>query len=70
MSVLARGKIEGLIAEGQTIIIVDQYALKVDVWLKYHPGGQKAIQHMIGRDATDEVNAYAPIRPGMMGAAG
>jgi sphingolipid 8-(E)-desaturase len=27
----------------------------VDAWLKYHPGGPKAIFHMLGRDATDEV---------------
>jgi delta8-fatty-acid desaturase len=32
--------------------------LKVDAWLKYHPGGDKAIMHMVGRDATDEVTAY------------
>ena len=39
-------------------MIVDGNVLKVDAWLKYHPGGDKAIMHMIGRDATDEVNAY------------
>jgi delta8-fatty-acid desaturase len=49
--------VEGLIADGRTIIIVDQKVLKVDSWLKYHPGGDKAIMHMVGRDATDEVNA-------------
>lgn len=52
--------IEGLIAEGRNIIILDQYVLKVDAWMKYHPGGDKAIQHMVGRDATDEVNALVP----------
>ncbi|KAI9797892.1 MAG: hypothetical protein M1833_005092 [Piccolia ochrophora] len=55
--VFSRGQIEILIANQHTIIIVDQKVLKVDAWLKYHPGGQKAIQHMVGRDATDEVNA-------------
>ncbi|KAH8819609.1 fatty acid desaturase-domain-containing protein [Xylogone sp. PMI_703] len=55
LPVLSRRQIEGLIAEGRTIIIVDQNVLKVDPFLKYHPGGQKAVQHMIGRDATDEV---------------
>jgi delta8-fatty-acid desaturase len=55
---LSRRQVEGLIADGRAIIIVDQNVLKVDPWLKYHPGGDKAIMHMIGRDATDEVNAY------------
>ncbi|KAK0610504.1 putative fatty acid desaturase [Bombardia bombarda] len=54
--ILSRREIEGLIADGRSIIIVDQHVLKVDGWLKYHPGGDKAIQHMVGRDATDEVN--------------
>jgi hypothetical protein len=57
-AVLSRRQVEGLIADGKSIIIVDQRALKVDPWLKYHPGGAKAIMHMVGRDATDEVNGY------------
>ncbi|MCJ1282792.1 hypothetical protein MMC26_002118 [Xylographa opegraphella] len=55
--VLSRQDVGDLIARGQRIIIVDRNVLKVDAWLKYHPGGEKAIMHMIGRDATDEVNA-------------
>ncbi|KAL9121240.1 MAG: hypothetical protein Q9187_002205 [Circinaria calcarea] len=72
---MSRRKIEGLIAEGRAIIIVDGKVLKVylvtliktgrnltlgrqvDTWLRYYPGGDKAIMHMVGRDATDEVNA-------------
>ena len=57
-AILSRREIEGLIAQGRTIIIVDGKVMKVDAWLKYHPGGDKAIMHMVGRDATDEVNAY------------
>lgn len=56
-TILSRRQIEGLIADGRSIIIVDQKVLKVDAWMKYHPGGDKAIMHMVGRDATDEVNA-------------
>ena len=56
--VLSRRQVEGMIADGRTVIIVDNKVLKVDAWLKYHPGGDKAIMHMVGRDATDEVNAY------------
>lgn len=52
-----RRQVEDLIAQGKTIIIVDQKVLKVDSWLPFHPGGDKSIMHMVGRDATDEVNA-------------
>lgn len=58
--VFSRRQVEGMIANGSSIIIVDQMVLKVDAWLKYHPGGHKTILHMVGRDATDEVNMYLP----------
>lgn len=53
-----RREIEHMIAEGRTILIIENKVLRVDPWLKYHPGGDKAIMHMVGRDATDEINAY------------
>ncbi|KAF3906569.1 hypothetical protein ABW20_dc0108012 [Dactylellina cionopaga] len=53
----SRREIENLIAEGKKVVIVDDKVLKVDAWLKYHPGGDKAIMHMVGRDATLEVTA-------------
>ncbi|KAL8893096.1 MAG: hypothetical protein Q9215_000101 [Flavoplaca cf. flavocitrina] len=56
-AVLTRRQVEGMIADGKTIIILDGKVLKVDSWLKYHPGGDKSIMHVVGRDATDEVNA-------------
>lgn len=56
--VFTRPDIEALIADGRTIVILDGKVLKVDAWLRFHPGGDKAIMHMVGRDATDEVNAY------------
>jgi len=55
-TILSRREIEGLIAEGRSIIIVNQTVLKVDPFLRFHPGGEKAMSHMVGRDATDEVN--------------
>lgn len=54
--VLSRRQIEALIADGRAVMVVDGYVLKVDAWIRYHPGGDKAIMHMVGRDATDEVN--------------
>ena len=56
-AVLSRQQIETMIADGRMITIVDGNVLKLDTWSKYHPGGEKAIMHMVGRDATDEVNA-------------
>ncbi|CAG7996489.1 unnamed protein product [Penicillium olsonii] len=56
-NVFSRREIEGMIAEGKLIIIVDDRVLRIDGWIKYHPGGDMAIKHMIGKDATDEVNA-------------
>ncbi|KAL8813671.1 MAG: hypothetical protein Q9223_000292 [Gallowayella weberi] len=56
-AILSRRQVEGMIADGKKIIIVDGRVLKVDPWLKYHPGGDKSILHVVGRDATDEVNA-------------
>jgi hypothetical protein len=56
--ILSRREIEAQIANGRLIVIVDNKVLKVDAWLHYHPGGDKAIRHMVGRDATDEVTRY------------
>lgn len=56
--ILNRRQIESLIAAGHSIVIIDDKVLKVDSWLPFHPGGDKAIQHMVGRDATDEVHRF------------
>ncbi|KAL2218442.1 delta 6-fatty acid desaturase [Thermoascus aurantiacus ATCC 26904] len=56
-TVLSRRQIEGMIAEGRHIFIFENRVIKADAWMKFHPGGEKAIQHMVGRDATDEINA-------------
>lgn len=54
---MSRDEVEAMIANGRKIILVDNFVLKVDAWLKYHPGGEISILHMVGRDATDEVKA-------------
>ncbi|KAL4808851.1 fatty acid desaturase-domain-containing protein [Aspergillus unguis] len=56
-ALLSRRYIEGLIADGKHVFIFDDRVLKVDAWIKYHPGGDKSIKHMVGQDATDEINA-------------
>lgn len=41
-----------MIAEGRSILILNLYVLKLDAWLPFHPGGDRVILHMIGRDPT------------------
>ena len=54
--VYSRNEIEGLIAAGSIIVISRGRVLQLDAWLDHHPGGKLAIQHMVGRDATDEIS--------------
>lgn len=63
--ILSSCQIEALIANGQSIVIVDQKVLRVDTWLPYHPGGYKPIRHFIGKDATDEFMVYAIAHAGL-----
>lgn len=53
--ILSRRQVEGLIANKQSIVIFDNKVLRLDKWLERHPGGKLPIQHMVGRDATDEI---------------
>ncbi|KAK5995794.1 Delta 8-(E)-sphingolipid desaturase [Cladobotryum mycophilum] len=55
--IMSRDEVETTIADGRKLIILRQQVLRVDAWLRYHPGGQKALLHMVGRDATDEIEA-------------
>ncbi|KAK5937611.1 hypothetical protein PMZ80_010231 [Knufia obscura] len=55
--IFSRREIEGLIADGRKIIILDGQVIKADAWIPFHPGGDKAILHMVGRDGTDEIRA-------------
>ncbi|KAG5983891.1 hypothetical protein E4U55_006876 [Claviceps digitariae] len=55
--VMTRNEVKMLIASGCKIVIFRQFVLKVDPWLPFHPGGDKALLHMVGKDATDEIQA-------------
>lgn len=56
--IFTRREVENLIAEGHTIIIFQNDVLKVNNgWKDRHPGGRLVLDHMIGRDATDEIDA-------------
>ncbi|KAF4983842.1 hypothetical protein FZEAL_848 [Fusarium zealandicum] len=56
--ILSPRAVDGMIAEGSTIVIYEDMILKLDGWMERHPGGRLAVLHMVGRDATDEMKAY------------
>ena len=49
--------VDAMIANGDVIVIMEDYVLRLNSWLDKHPGGKLAILHMVGRDATDEITA-------------
>ncbi|KAF4813230.1 Delta 8-(E)-sphingolipid desaturase [Colletotrichum siamense] len=55
--VLFRKDVEALIAQGRKLFILDDLVIKADAWIPYHPGGDKSIFHIVGRDTTDKVTA-------------
>jgi hypothetical protein len=64
--VLSRRKIEGLIAEGKMVFIFERYVINAGAWIPYHPGGEKSMRHVIGRDATDEITVSVwPLTPSL-----
>lgn len=56
LRIFSRREIEALIAAGDSIVIYEHEVLRLNAWKDYHPGGSIVIQHMVGRDATDEIN--------------
>lgn len=50
-------EIRELVEQGHAIVISEGYVLKLDAWLNRHPGGAKVILHVVGRDATVELDA-------------
>ncbi|KAK3703065.1 hypothetical protein LTR37_014676 [Vermiconidia calcicola] len=56
--VFSRREIEARIVAGDTLIIVEDHVLRLHAWQDIHPGGRLVIQHMVGRDATDEVSIH------------
>ncbi|AMD21354.1 HER075Cp [Eremothecium sinecaudum] len=55
-SVLTRTEIKDRISKGEVLVIYNSLVLRLDKWIKYHPGGDKVIYHLVGKDATTEMN--------------
>ena len=48
--------VEARIAAGDTLVIYRGHVLHLNKWQDVHPGGRLVIQHMVGRDASDELS--------------
>jgi cytochrome b involved in lipid metabolism len=54
--IISPAEIKRRVAEGEPVVIYEGYVLHLGEWIDMHPGGRLAILHMVGRDATDEIN--------------
>lgn len=56
---LSRQDIAARILAGEHLIVFHDQLLRIPhSWLHAHPGGSLALLHFVGRDATDEIQAY------------
>jgi hypothetical protein len=55
--IMSRRNVEGLIAQGHTIVVFEKQVLKLDRWMEKHPGGKLPLLHMVGVDASSEIAA-------------
>ncbi|ORX90622.1 hypothetical protein K493DRAFT_317847, partial [Basidiobolus meristosporus CBS 931.73] len=53
-------EVRSRVKNGEILIVCDQRIYKLNKWIKHHPGGELAVRHMLGRDATDVVRAMHP----------
>ncbi|KAI5478641.1 delta8-fatty-acid desaturase [Pseudohyphozyma bogoriensis] len=59
LPVLSRADIASRIANGELLVIHAPLVYKIPpAWLKLHPGGDLSILHYVGRDASNEIEAY------------
>lgn len=46
------------ILKGNLLTVYGSSVLRLNSWASHHPGGELVLQHFVGRDATDEIDAY------------
>nr|ODN87959.1 delta8-fatty-acid desaturase [Cryptococcus depauperatus CBS 7841] len=56
--ILTRSRIASRISQGEQLILHRNKVINVTPWAPYHPGGALALSHFVGRDATNEIEAY------------
>jgi delta8-fatty-acid desaturase len=57
-TVFTREQVADRIILGQILFIYNQNLINATNWAAHHPGGALALLHFVGRDATDEIDAY------------
>jgi delta8-fatty-acid desaturase len=58
LPILTRDEVAQRITEGALLFIHRSRVINATAWAPIHPGGVLAILHFVGRDATDEFEAY------------
>ncbi|KAJ9122485.1 hypothetical protein QFC22_001913 [Naganishia vaughanmartiniae] len=56
--IISRSQLKQRIVTGECLVIYKNNVLNLTRWADKHPGGRLAILHFVGRDATDEMDAY------------
>jgi delta8-fatty-acid desaturase len=59
-SYLKRSIIDQRVAKGEILVIIHNKVYDLTRWIDKHPGGELAIKHLNGKDATDAVLAVHP----------
>ena len=55
---LRRDEIAHLISLGHVLVLKRRQVYRLNSWLARHPGGHLALLHFVGRDASNEIDAY------------
>jgi hypothetical protein len=61
LRVLTRQQIAFAITQGHVLTIHRGFVYRLNGWLNKHPGADLPVLHFVGRDATDEIEAYHPV---------
>ncbi|KAK9687658.1 hypothetical protein K7432_014702 [Basidiobolus ranarum] len=60
MALFTMEEVRSRIEKGEILIVYDCRVYRLNNWIKQHPGGRLAVEHMLGKDATDVIRAMHP----------
>ncbi|KAI7870982.1 delta-6-fatty acid desaturase [Spinellus fusiger] len=60
--VIPQEEFQKRVEQGEALFIYDAQVYNVSGFMKHHPGGEMAIRHVLGKDATDEIRVLHPPR--------
>jgi delta8-fatty-acid desaturase len=58
LPLVSRDEVAQRVTQGATLIIYHSTLINATSWAPNHPGGALALLHFVGRDASDEIDAY------------